>query len=362
MRVTHISPAVFGNEGLFGGGERYPLELSRALASHVDCELVTFGRRACELHDPSGLRVRVLKASRFLRGHPVHPVAPGLPSLLRDADVIHAHHMRSAPSRIAALVGRARRQRLVVTDHGLGGGGWGGLLPRLFDRFLVVSRFSAATLGVPDSKTRIVYGGVDPSRFHPNPETPRDGVLFVGRLTPHKGVDRLIEALPQRARLTIVGSGGHDPSPPESGYSSFLTRLAVDKDVKFPGAVPESELPHLYRRAAVFVLPSVHETCYGRHVPVPELLGLSLLEAMASGTPVVCSRVGGLPEVVCDGETGFLVEPGNIDELHDRISWLLGDRSVAVRVGEAAREVVLERFTWGACALRCLDAYRELLG
>lgn len=360
MRVTHISPTVFGNEGLLGGGERYPLELSRALAAHVDCELVTFGRRSCVTREPSGLSVRVLKASTFLRGHPAHPVAAGLPSALRDADVIHAHHMRSAPSRMAALVGRLRRQRLVVTDHGLGGGGWGGLLPRLFDRFLVVSRWSALALGVPDSRTRIIYGGADPTRFYPEPETPRNGVLFVGRLTPHKGVDRLIKALPDSVGLTIVGMRGHDPSPPESGYPSLLARLATGRDVDFTGAVAEPDLPGLYRRAAVFVLPSVHQTCYGRHVEVSELLGLSLLEAMASGTPVICSRLGGLPEVVRDGETGFLVEPGNVEELHDRISCLLTDRALAARLGDAAREAVNHRFTWDACARRCLEAYEEL--
>src|SRR5918995_1604059 len=66
--------------------------------------------------------------------HRARPVALGLPAALDDADLIHTHHLRSTPSRIAALTGRVRGRRLVVTDHGLGGGGWGGLLPRLFDR------------------------------------------------------------------------------------------------------------------------------------------------------------------------------------------------------------------------------------
>jgi glycosyltransferase involved in cell wall biosynthesis len=362
MRVTHISPTVFGAEGLFGGGERYPLELSRALASHVDCELVTFGRRAREVREPSGLRVRVLKASAFLGRHPAHPVALGLPSALVASDVVHAHHMRSTPSRAAAVVGWARRQPAVVTDHGLGGGGWAGLLPRLFARFLVVSRFSAATLGVPESKTRVIYGGADPSRFHPDAGARRRGVLFVGRLTPHKGLDRLIEALPQEERLTIVGTKGHDRAPPESDYPCLLTRLAAGKDVHFAGAVREDDLPAVYRSAVALVLPSVEQTCYGRRVEISELLGLSLLEAMSSGTPVICSRLGGLPEVVRDGETGFLVEPGNVEQLRDRISTLCRDPALATRMGQAARALVLERFTWEACAHRCLEVYEELGG
>jgi glycosyltransferase involved in cell wall biosynthesis len=111
----------------------------------------------------------------------------------------------------------------------------------------------------------------------------------------------------------------------------------------------------------VLVLPSVWETCYGRRVAVPELLGLAVLEAMASGTPVVCSRLGGLPEVVHDGETGLLVEPGNVDELRERIGLVLADSALAKRLGDNARQLVLERYTWDHCARRCLAAYREML-
>ena len=100
---------------------------------------------------------------------------------------------------------------------------------------------------------------------------------------------------------------------------------------------------------------------YGRTIAVSELLGLAVLEAMASGTPVVCSRVGGLPEIVEDGVTGFLVEPGDIGDLRERLAALLGDRALAARIGRNARERVLERFTWKACAERCLAAYAEVL-
>jgi spore coat protein SA len=96
-------------------------------------------------------------------------------------------------------------------------------------------------------------------------------------------------------------------------------------------------------------------------VEISELLGLSVLEAMASGLPVVASRLGGVPEIVVDGETGFLVGPGDIDELHDRLALLLADPVLAADMGRRARDRVLERFTWEHCAERCLTAYRELL-
>lgn len=352
---------MFGAGGRYGGGERYPLELARALAPYADCELVTFGPEPGLVREPGGLWIRVLRPWGHWRGHPVHPIAPGLPAALAGADIVHVHHMRAAPSRLAALAGRLSGRRLAVTDHGLGGGGWFGALPRMFHRFLVVSRFSAVTLGAPAGRTDVVYGGADVSRFSPGPDDGRDGVLFVGRLTPHKGLDRLIEALPEGAGLTLAGTAGHDTAPPESGYPDLLRRLARGRRVRFAGAVADGEVPGLYRRAAVVVLPSVERTCYGRRVAICELLGLSVLEAMASGTPVVCSRVGGVPEIVRDGETGFLVEPGDVAALRDRIGAVLDDPVLARRLGAAAREHVLERFTWERCAQRCLAAYDAML-
>ena len=83
---------------------------------------------------------------------------------------------------------------------------------------------------------------------------------------------------------------------------------------------------------------------------------------MASGTPVVASRLGGLPEVVEHGLTGFLVEPGNIAELRERLAQILGNRRLAEKLGRNSRDHFLEKFTWAACAARCLAAYTELVG
>jgi glycosyltransferase involved in cell wall biosynthesis len=362
MRIVHVAPTLFGPAGAFGGGERYPVELGRALARHVDCELVTFGRESGSWSDSSGLRVRVLRSIALLGGHPAHPVARGLGHALAAADIVHTHHLKSTPSRLAAVNARVRGIRSAVTDHGLGGGNWAGLLPRLFDRFLTVSAYSARELGAPASRTRVVYGGADPTRFSPDPEATRRGILFVGRLTPHKGVDRLIEALPEDAALRVVGSAGHDLDPPEREYPKLLRQLAAQRRVEFLGVVPDTDLPPIYRSAQVLALPSVHRTCYGREVVVSELLGLAAIEAMATGTPVVASNLGGLPEVVEHGVTGFLVEPGNVPELHGRLAEVVGDRRLAERLGQNARERFLEKFTWEACAERCLAAYAELVG
>jgi glycosyltransferase involved in cell wall biosynthesis len=263
---------------------------------------------------------------------------------------------------VAAITARVRNQKLVVTDHGLQGGDWLGLLPRMFHRFLAVSAYSARELHAPRGRTTIIYGGADPSRYAPDPNLARDGVLFVGRITPHKGLDLLIRALPRGARLLIAGSEGHDPELPERDYPLLLRRLAAGKNVRFLGPVPDSSMPALYRQASVLVLPSVQCTCYGKKIKVSELLGLVALEAMASGTPVICSRLGGLPEIVQQGVTGYLIRPGDSAELSERLSQVLCDRVLARRLGRNARGLVLERFTWQACAHRCLSAYQELLG
>jgi len=361
VRVIQVAPTAFGSQGLYGGGERYPLELARAMADAADVRLVTFGPRPGRWRETGGLEVRVLRRLALLRGHPAQPVAPLLPAALAGAEVVHAHHFRSLPTRAAAVTARLCGAATAVTDHGLPGGAWGGLAHRLFDRFLTVSRCSASLLGAPPERTRVIYGGADPERFAPDPRAARDGVLFVGRLTPHKGVDRLLRALPPAAALRVAGTAGHDPRPPERDYLDLLLRLTSGRRVEFLGAVPDRLLPELYRGAAVLAMPSVERTCYGRPVAVSELLGLAALEAMASGTPVVASRVGGLAEVVVDGETGFLVEPGDVGALRDRLERILTDRRLAARLGDNARQLALERFTWRHCVERCLSAYQELM-
>jgi glycosyltransferase involved in cell wall biosynthesis len=362
MRVTHVAPTTFGDDGLLGGGERYPLELARSLACHVRCRLVVFGRQARRLREPSGLDVVVLRARGYAKGHPGHPIGAGLVRATRDADIVHAHQLYSRTTAIALRAARLRGQRRVVTDHGLPASG--GYRPhRSVERFLVVSRFSAHVLRAPPDRTMAIYGGADPVRFHPDRDDRREGILFVGRITPHKGIDRLIQALPRGSRLTIAGSTGHDSDRPERDYPALLRALAASAPahVDFAGAVSEDELPRLMRRHALLAMPSVEETCYGRHVETSELLGLSAIEAMASGTPVVASNVGGLPEVVAHEQTGYLVPPGDVGALRDRLAILLHDRGRRDAMGRAAREVACERFTWGACATRCLARYEDLV-
>ena len=362
--MVQVAPTAFGEDGIYGGGERYPLELARAIARHTDCTLLTFARPGRSRHrEPGGLTVEVLPARTYLHHHPAHPVSLALPRAVAPFDVVHVHQLWATPSRVATVAGRATGGRVAVTDHGLLGRRPRPLVHHLADRFLTVSRYSAQVLGVGQDRSTVIYGGVDVRRHCPGPSAARAGVLFVGRLTPHKGLDRLIRALPPGAELSVVGTGGHDPHEPESGYEAMLHRLAASSEahVRFLGAVEDETLLERYRRASVLVLPSVELTCYGKRVAISELLGLSVLEAMACATPVVASRLGGLQEVVRHGETGFLVEPGDVDGLRHHLEMVLGDARLARRMGDNARQRAADQFTWDECARRCLDAYRAMV-
>ena len=120
----------------------------------------------------------------------------------------------------------------------------------------------------------------------------------------------------------------------------------------------DADMVRLYQNAVCVVLPSVHRTVTGEHLALPELLGQTLLEGMACGTPAIYTSVGGMPEVVEDGVSGFVVPPNDPAALGEKIRWLRNHPAEAAAMGRAARERVLRLFTWGAVVDRCLAAYQ----
>ncbi|MBI4198901.1 MAG: glycosyltransferase, partial [Chloroflexi bacterium] len=150
------------------------------------------------------------------------------------------------------------------------------------------------------------------------------------------------------------------PYHPE--YYQLLQRLAVGKRVRFVTEGSDADLVREYQTSAVTVLPSVFTDVYGSYYPAPELLGLTLLESMACGTPVVCTDGGPGRELVEDGVTGYVVPPNDPKALGERIACLLDDAARAAAMGRLGRERVLERFTWQAVAERCLDIYQGAAG
>ena len=230
------------------------------------------------------------------------------------------------------------------------------------DRIIAVSEDIAAKLreiGVDEEKIRIVYNGVD-ERFQPRDrlemrralQLPDDRffLLFVGLLAPVKGLLVLLEALhsmqSERPFLALVGEG-----PVEEEMRERLARDGAEEQVLFAGAQPSSEIPKWLNAADALVLASFSE---GR----PNVV----LEAQACGVPVVATRVGGTTELICDAETGLLVESGNAAGLADALRKLTADEALRRRLGEAGRRSIHEKgLTWEASSQQVQAIYRELL-
>jgi glycosyltransferase involved in cell wall biosynthesis len=205
-----------------------------------------------------------------------------------------------------------------------------------------------------ENRARVVYGGVDTLRFSPPPEgVERSGVISVGRLIPQKGQNYLVEGLPAGMNLTLIGRPYHRK------YAEYLRGLSRGKSVDIQSASDET-LVESYRQAEVVTLPAVYTDVFGVNHPVSELFPLVLLEAWACGTPVVCTTVGGMPEVVEDGKNGFLVPPNDPRALGDAVRYLHENPREARQMGREGRRLVEERFTWDAVAERCLRAYSEI--
>jgi glycosyltransferase involved in cell wall biosynthesis len=352
--VLHIAPAPFGDGGVFGGAERYALELARHMAEVTSTRLVTFAD-APERHADGRLEVRTLGPAWRVRGERFNPFHPALVRHLAWADVVHCHQRAVVASSFAAAVGRGFGRKVFVSD--LGGGGWdiSAYLQtdRWFHAHLHISQYSRTLAGHAGwHRAHVIYGGVDTDRFAPDGSVPKEPlVVFVGRVMPHKGVNDLIEALPDGITLEVIGRPYHDR------FLAALKQLSAGKSVVFRTNCDDAELVRAYRRAMCVVLPSVYRTMYGDETRVPELLGQTLLEGMACGTPAIGTDVASMPEVVVDGVTGFIVPPNDPAVLRTRLEWLRDHPDDVARMGRAGRERVLDAFTWPAVVRQCLEVY-----
>lgn len=354
-RVVHIVPALFGSDdGVIGGAERYAFELARHMANETPTTLVSFGDTTRE-EIVGQLQIRIIGGAKYIAGERSNPVSLSLVSELRKADVVHCHQQHILASSLAALVCKLSGRRVFVSD--LGGGGWDVSAYLSTDRWyhghLHLSEYSRKIYQQADKPwAHVILGGVDTMKFSPAESVKRDGtVLFVGRLLPHKGISDLISAVPRDVALEIVGQAY------DRQHLDDLRKLAAGKQVRFHHDYDDEALVHAYRKAMCVVLPSVYKTIYGDETTVPELLGQTLLEGMACGTPAIGTNVASLPEVVKDGVTGFIVPPRDPAALGEKLRWLRDNAEEANAMGLAARQRVLDKFTWPGVVRRCLDIY-----
>jgi glycosyltransferase involved in cell wall biosynthesis len=185
-------------------------------------------------------------------------------------------------------------------------------------------------------------------------------VLQLGRMVPRKGVDTVIRALGVLERryglsplLLIVGGESATPDPVLTPEIGRLQRIAAEEGVashvQFVGQRPRNELRYFYSAADVFVT-----------MPWYEPFGITPVEAMACGVPVIGARVGGIQYSVEDGRTGFLVEAKNADALARRLAHVFSDPSISRLLGKRARRRAYERFTWQQVSRSLADLYAEV--
>ncbi|MEU1854102.1 glycogen synthase [Streptomyces sp. NPDC019990] len=215
-------------------------------------------------------------------------------------------------------------------------------------------------------RVHVVHNGIDTSLYRPGHGTDaldrigldrsRPYVLFVGRITRQKGVPHLLRAVRDidPSAQVVLCAGAPDTPEIDQEFRELFDELSRVRDGVYwiPRMLPRPEVIQLLTHAALFVCPSVYEP-----------LGIVNLEAMACGTPVVASAVGGIPEVVDDGRTGLLVPPGEDFEagLARAMDTVLGDPGAARRMGEAGRERAVGEFGWDAVARRTVRLYEEIV-
>jgi len=350
-KVAVVYPIPFGAEGSFGGGERFAFELTRALGRQCEARLVTIGsshrRRVMN-------EVRVDTYRALCRPQVNNPLSFRFLQSLVDVDIIHCTSYSTLLTDFSLLWSRLSGKRAFITD--IGGGGYTTLarlfnISRLASGILPLSNFASSQFKNPRARRTVICGGVDTDHFSPDNDAARNGVVYVGRLVPHKGIHDLIEAVPAEIELTLVGRPLHED------YFAVLRKLARDRNVKFVTDADDAQVVEILRAARVAVQPAGLRDYYGHFNNASELWGLSVVEAMACATPVVCTDVGAYPEVVEDGVSGIVVAPDNPAELGAAIRKLLDNPGLAARIGAAARTQVTEKFTWDAVASRCLQAY-----
>jgi glycosyltransferase involved in cell wall biosynthesis len=159
--------------------------------------------------------------------------------------------------------------------------------------------------------------------------------------------------LPDGIGLVVVGR------PHGDDYLEVLRSLADGKDVEFVLDADDEQIRQYYRTARGVVLPSVYEDYYGNGVLAPELMGLTLLEGMACGTPALCSNVGALPEYVVNGETGFIY--ASLDELAHFLRRLAADDDLVASMGKRARQAVLQEYDLLVAGDRLAEIYGRIL-
>ena len=381
MRIVHVAPELLPVPPTKGGAiERWIRDAATRLAARGhDVHVVS--------RDPGDAR-----SSETVDGVSYHymnippMIDRGLPAVLLrglwhfegarrvlDAikpDVVH-HHSR--PAGLWLSKGGAPAAKQVISLHSMDYGwafGYAKWDRRLFNtgfksaaRVLGVSNFirqhTEERYPAARGKSQTVYNGVDGNRFKPEAETVDAPILYVGRVETRKGVHVLVDAFEQviskqrpAIRLRIVGPHSYWHDQPSPYYQALKERCAGNPRIELrEPTFDDAELAAIYRDSACTIVPSTF----------PEALGLTSLEAQASGVPVVVSDAGGLPETVDAGKSGLVFENGNATQLGEAVLSIIGNPTRRREMGAAARAWSMKMFSWDVIAAQLERTYVEVL-
>jgi len=235
-------------------------------------------------------------------------------------------------------------------------------------KIIAVSEFTKWELtnyyNIPAHKIQVIHNGVDIRKFHPIADkrkakldlgfNPDDiAIVSVGRLYARKGLFTLIESMPAitkrfpNAKFIVSGKGQSDEMKKLLAHAE---KVGVKSNIIFTGYYPDKKLPKLYQAADIFAFSTFYE-----HHP------FAVLEALATGLPVVTTTVGGIPETIESGKNGFLVEPFNTRQFSDRILYLLEHPAEAAEMGVKARKTVVEQLDWRIVVKEAMKVYDQAL-
>jgi starch synthase len=216
---------------------------------------------------------------------------------------------------------------------------------------------------VPANRVHVIHNGIDAQQYSPDSardvldrygiDPGRPSVVFIGRVTRQKGLPVLLRAAEQidPAAQLVLCAGQADTAELQAEVTGLVDRLRASRSgvIWLPGMLAKPEVIQILSHATVFVCPSEYEP-----------LGIVNLEAMACGSAVVASAVGGIPEVVADGETGLLVPVGDEAALASAIDALIRDPARAAELGARGRQRAVAEFSWDTIAAQTAQLYEEL--
>lgn len=366
-----------------GGGETYPLSLSRKLAERGHYVTFLTGKL-------KGITQDYLRINDNLRIYYL-PIFFGNSSqwafsfqlirmlLKENYDVIHSHQLPTVFSFIGGIVSKIKHKPLIVSHLGF--------VPRLSRSSLLISKINSllvSKMTVPNEysarfydrvvsrkKVEILPLGIRSDFFAYQEPTEqmvraykRTGdekiIYYVGRLLPSKGLDLLLKATQillnkgLLVRLLITGKGSF-----EDYLRKMVRDLKMEAKVVFTGFIKDQDLPQYYSLADVFVLPSVYLNCLGGYNPEPEAFGLVLAEAMSCGTPVLASNVGGIPFWIRHRYNGLLFEPGNEVDLAQQIEALLTDEALRQEIRKNALKELERKYSLDVICEKLEKIYGE---